>query len=370
MKLRPETTAVTAGRGPHAPGAPVNVAIPLASTYRADGDIAYGRDGNAVWQALEEVLGELEGGDALVFSSGMAAISAVLETLQAGAVVVAPFDAYIGTRQFIEDAAQRRRLSLRLVDIADTNASLDACRGADLLWAESPTNPLLAIADLTALSQGARQLGVPVAVDNTLCTPMLQRPLELGADVVVHSVSKFLSGHSDLVMGATVTRSQDWAERLLKRRSAHGGVPGPIEAFLALRGLRTLPLRMERSQENAGELAKRLSAHPQVARVRYPGLTDHPGHALAAAQMSGYGAMVSFEVSGGEEAANALCQLVKVCVSGTSLGGVETLIERRARWAGEDATPPNLIRMSVGVEHIEDLWNDLDQALAVAGANR
>jgi cystathionine gamma-synthase len=360
---------VASGRGEAAvAGAPVNVAVPLASTYRADGPLSYGREGNAVWDALEEVLGSLEGGQALVFASGLAAIAAVLESLPVGAVVVAPEDAYLGTRGLLADLASRDRLRFSMVDIADTSATLAACDGADLLWCESPTNPLMAIADLGALCEGARAVGVPVVVDNTFATPLLQRPLDLGADVVVHSVTKFLAGHSDLVMGATVTSDPSRLEGLHRRRSLHGAVPGPLEAFLALRGVRTLAVRLERAQANAGELARRLAAHPRVSRVRYPGLVDHPGHDLASRQMDGFGAMLSFEVHGGAPAADAVCDAVRLCVHATSLGGVETLLERRQRWEGEEATPAGLVRVSVGIEDVEDLWSDLEAALDASAA--
>ncbi len=342
----------------------MNVPVPFSSIYRADGDIAYGRDGNAAWEAFEEVIGLLEGGSAVCFASGMAAISAVLETLPAGAKVVAPADAYSGTRRFLADAAARRRLSVQLTDVGDTQATLGACSGASLLWLESPTNPLMTIADISALCDGGHALGASVVVDNTFATPLLQRPLELGADVVVHSVSKFLSGHSDLIMGVAVTRDPGWLDQLRSRRSLHGGIPGVLDAFLALRGVRTLVLRIERSQASASELARRLDTHPEVRVVHYPGLPADPGHALAARQMRGFGAMLSFEVAGGREAADLVCASVKVCVHGTSLGGVETLIERRQRWAGEESLPPGLLRLSVGIEDVEDLWSDLEAALA------
>lgn len=350
----------------------MNVAIPLASTYRSGGSLDYGRDSNAVWEALEEVLGALEGGRALVFGSGMAAIAAVIETLAVGATVVVAEDAYNGTRHFLTDLARRERLSMVPADVTDTDGTLAACaqKGADLLWLESPTNPLMAVADLAALADGAHRLGLPVLVDNTFATPLLQRPLDLGADVVVHSVTKFLSGHSDLVMGVAVTAQDSWGEALAQRRSLYGGVAGPLEAFLALRGVRTLAVRLERAQDNAGELARRLAEHPRVTRVRYPGLADHPGHQLAARQMRGFGAMLAFEVRGGAAGADAVCEAVRLCTPATSLGGVETLIERRARWHGEDATPGDLLRLSVGIEALEDLWSDLDQALTAAAVGQ
>jgi cystathionine gamma-synthase len=359
LNLRPATRAVVVGRGEGRAGEPVNVAVPLASTYRSGGDIAYGREDNSVWQALEEVIGDLEGGTALCFSSGMAAISAVLEAVRQGGLVVAPLDAYSGTRSFLDDAVARGRLGCRLVDIADTDATLRCCEGASLLWIESPTNPLMTIADLKGLCEGAHRAGVPAVVDNTFATPLLQRPLELGADVVVHSVTKFLSGHSDIVMGAVVSRDEGWIESLRTRRTLHGAIAGPLEAFLALRGTRTLEVRLSRAQASAAELARRLDAHPAVGSVRYPGLESDPGHELAASQMDGFGAMLSFELVEGREAADRLCEAVKVCVHGTSLGGVETLIERRQRWPADSYLPAGLVRLSVGIEDVEDLWEDL-----------
>jgi cystathionine gamma-synthase len=222
------------------------------------------------------------------------------------------------------------------------------------------------VADLPALIAGAHDLGMSVAVDNTFATPLLQRPLDLGADVVVHSVSKMLAGHSDVLMGAAVCRSPALLDRLINHRSLHGAIPGPFTAFLALRGMRTLSVRLDRAQANAGSIAERLASRPGVSAVRYPGLSQDPGHARAARQMSGFGAMVSFDVEGGAEPAEAVCAALRILTPGTSLGGVETLIERRARWAGESHLPPGLLRLSVGIEDVEDLWTDLDQAIASA----
>jgi cystathionine gamma-synthase len=360
---RPATIAVRAGRDAES-GAAVNPPIQMSSTFRHGGEQLYARDDNSTWEALEEVLGELEGGAALVFGSGMGAISAVLETLPIGATVVVAEDAYNGTRKWCADAAARGRLGVRLVDVTDTVAVVAACDGAQLVWLESPTNPCLAIADIAAIAAGAHQLGATVVVDNTLATPLLQRPLRLGADVVVHSVTKWLAGHSDLVMGAAITADDGRLEALRERRSLNGAVAASVEAWLALRGVRTLPARLERAQATAGELARRLMTHPAVDRVRYPGLPDDPGHAIAQKQMDGPGAMVSFEVRGGADAAEAVCAAVRVLTPATSLGGVETLIERRGRYAFEEATPPALLRMSVGQEDVEDVWEDLDAALA------
>jgi cystathionine gamma-synthase len=246
------------------------------------------------------------------------------------------------------------------VDVCDTAAVLAAAADADLVWLESPTNPCLDVADLVAICGSC---SCPVVVDNTLATPLLQRPLALGADIVVHSVTKWLAGHSDVVMGAAVVSSDPLLESLRTRRSLGGAVPGPTEAWLALRGVRTLPARLARAEATAGELAVRLSDHPAVSRVRYPGLPSDPGYALASKQMDGPGAMVSFEMRGGAAAADAVCVGVRLLVPATSLGGVETLIERRGKYANEEATPPALLRMSVGQEDVEDLWEDLSQAL-------
>jgi cystathionine gamma-synthase len=369
--LHRSTRAVLLGRPAAVPGAPVNVPVELSATFRADGDDVYGRDDNRTWEAFEAALGGLEGGTALAFGSGVAAIAAVLETVPVGGWVVAAGDAYHGTRRFLTDAADRGRLAVRFVDVTDSDAVLAACeevsggsRPRAVLWLESPTNPLLAIADLPALIEGAHQYGLVVAVDNTFASPLLQAPLEMGADIVVHSVTKLIGGHSDLLLGATVTQSEALLSELRTRRSLHGAIPGPMETFLALRGLRTLPVRLDRAQSTAADLAERLVIRPGVTSVRYPGLPEHPGHKLAARQMRGFGTMLAFEVAGGPDVAEALCRSVQVITPGTSLGGVETLIERRGRWSGESHLPPTLLRLSVGLEHPDDLWWDLDQAIA------
>ena len=358
------TVAVTAGRGAGAPGEPINVPITLSSVFHSlDGDVAYAREHNPTSQALEDAVGALEGGRACTFASGIAAIAAVLETVPVGGSVVAPVDAYTGFRRLLGDLDGKGRLEARLVDITDTDGVLAACDGANLLWIESPTNPMMAVADLPALVTGAHAGGVAVAVDNTFATPLLQRPLNLGADVVVHSATKFLGGHSDVLVGATVTRDDALAERIVSWRTLGGAVPGPVEAWLVLRGIRTLPVRMERAQVNAGELARRLSEHPAVERVRYPGLPSDPGHELASRQMRGFGAMLSLEVHGGAVAADALCDRIRLITHATSLGGVETTMERRSKQEGEEKVPASLVRVSVGCEHIEDLWADVSQAL-------
>jgi cystathionine gamma-synthase len=362
QELHPSTVAVTAGRGAKHPGAPTNLPVTLTSTFHPGGERIYGRDGNPNWSALEEVLGALEGGRALVFSSGMGAIGTVLERAPVGSTVVMPFDAYHGTRKFVYQAAGTGRLSYREIDVSRTDEVLEACEGASLLWLESPTNPLMNVADIPALSAGAHELGANVVVDSTFATPLLQQPLDLGADLVVHSATKYLSGHSDVLVGAVVTRDDQAYDELLELRSLYGAIAGPMEAWLALRGLRTLPLRLERAQSNAGELARRLNAHPAVNRVRYPGLPDDPGHEVAARQMGGFGAMVCFEVADAV-VADRITGALQVVVDATSLGGLETTIDRRSRYSGEEAVPEGLLRLNVGVEFVEDLWTDLSRAL-------
>ncbi|WP_020574800.1 trans-sulfuration enzyme family protein [Actinopolymorpha alba] len=368
-KLALSTLTVTAGRPTVVPDAPLNPPIVLASTYAAGGTAEYGRYDNPTWAAFEEVLGALENGRALAFASGLAAVATVLDLVPAGGVVVAPRHAYLGTLGQLSDLLGDGRLrDVRLVDVADTGEVARAAAGADLVLVESPTNPALEVADLPAVCAAAREAGALVVVDNTFATPILQRPLDAGADVVVHSVTKYLAGHSDVVLGALVTapttRGDDLHERLLARRKQVGAIPGPFETWLALRGLRTLHLRVERACANADELARRLAGHPAVERVRYPGLPTDPGHTRATAQLPAYGAVVAIEVRGGAAAAESVTRATRLWVHTTSLGGVESTLERRRRWSGESPTiPENLIRLSVGIEDVEDLWADLSAAL-------
>jgi cystathionine gamma-synthase len=233
-----------------------------------------------------------------------------------------------------------------------------------MLWIESPTNPAMEVADLPTISAAGRAAGAVVVVDNTFATPLLQQPLVLGADIVMHSATKFIAGHSDVLLGALATADDElWSALELRRRSL-GAIPGPMEAWLALRGFRTLALRLERAQSNAAFLAERLLEHPRVSRVRYPGLADDPGHTRAAAQMSGFGAILSIELGGDEEGAQRVCESTSLWLHATSLGGVESMLERRRRWPAEPSTiPTDLIRLAVGIEHPDDLWNDLAQAL-------
>jgi cystathionine gamma-synthase len=348
----PATRVVALGREPVQPGGQLGAPLVLTSTFHADGPVAYARSGNPTWTAFEEAVGSLEGGDALVTASGMAAVTAVLSLLPHGGTVVVPDAAYNGVVASVAALEAEGAARVRRVDVTDTAAVVDALDGADLLWLESPTNPLLEVADLPSLLAAARTRGVLTAVDNTFATPLVQRPLEHGADVVVHSATKYLSGHSDLVLGVLVTspdeRGRGLRVRLQRHRQLHGGIAGPVETWLALRGLRTLHVRLERATANAAELARRLEGHQAVTRVRHPGV----------------GAIVSIEVAGGADAAERLCSRTRLWVHATSLGGVESTLERRRRHPDEPARVPEaLVRLSVGIEDVEDLWTDLDRAL-------
>lgn len=374
--LSPATVAVTAGRPARVQGGPVNPPVVLSSTYVSAGvpapeDKLYSRSGTETWEPFEDALAQLEGAtqSGVVFASGMAAIASVLAMVPDGGTVVVPRHAYQVTLGFVDDMAQRHRVTVRRVDIADTEAAAAAFAGADLVWIESPTNPMLEVADLPVLVDAAHRAGALVAVDNTFATPLVQRPLESGADLVVHSVTKYLSGHSDVILGAVVTSSEHLAQTVRAYRTLHGAIAGPWEVWLALRGMRTLALRVERAQANAAEIARRLSGHPGVAQVRHPSLPDDPGHEVASRTMDGYGAIIGLRPVGGAAAADAVVDALELWVPATSLGGVESSLERRRRFSTESPTvPEDLLRMSVGIEDVEDLWADLDRALRqVAG---
>ncbi|MFI7484058.1 trans-sulfuration enzyme family protein [Kocuria sp. M1R5S2] len=370
--LRPDTVVVAGGRPAPEHDAPVGPSIVLTSTYRGSGgldpaDRAYGRYSNPTWEDVEDVLARLEGAErpGLLYASGLAAVASVLSLVPAGGRVVMPRHSYQGSLALAADLVSRGLLTTTAVDVADTEEVVAALDGADLLWLESPTNPMLEVADLPALLAAARERGVLTCVDNTFATPLVQRPLDHGADVVVHSVTKYLAGHSDVVLGAAVTSDAGLRARLKGHRSLHGAVPGPFEAWLALRGMRTLALRIERSMATAGELARRLREHPAVAQVRYPGLPGDPGHERAAAQMDGFGSVLAVVPVGDVAAAEAVVQSLRVWTPATSLGGVESLVERRRRHHEEPhSVPETLLRLSVGIENVEDLWEDLDRALS------
>lgn len=359
------TTAVTAGRPAHAPGAPLNTPIHLSSTFHANGHFGYVRDGNPTSEAFEQALGALEGGRALAFASGMGALNAILDLVPPGGVVVAPLHAYSGTMKRIAELEALGRFTVRRAAMDDTVALTKALDDAALVWLETPTNPLFEVCDIKTVSAVAHANDAFVAVDNTFMTPVRQRPLELGADVVMHSATKFIAGHSDALLGALVTANVELHRELAMRRALLGAAPGVLETTLALRGLRTLPLRYDRAEANAMELATRLAAHPAVERVLYPGLVTDPGHATHLAQASGAGAVMSVVLRGDVAGVERVCDSAGIWVHATSLGGVESTIERRARWGLESPdVPPTLVRLAVGIEDVEDLWRDLSAALA------
>lgn len=362
---RPETVAVAAGRPGREPDAPLNQPPVLASTYIGGGEMGYGRYANPSWSALEETVGALEGGRALSFASGMAAVHAILELIPVDGTLVLPQHCYLGVMAVAEERSRRHGLTVRVVDLTDTDAVLQASVGADMVWLESPTNPMMEIADLVTIGAALRDSGITYVVDNTFATPLLQQPFAAGADVVLHSATKFLSGHSDAILGVAVVRADD-AERfelLNGTRRLHGATPGALESYLVLRGIRTLDVRLERAQATAQVLAERLAAHPSVQSVHYPGLVTDGGHRRAAAQMKGYGSLLSIDL-GSADAADRFVAAARLWVHATSLGGVESTFERRRRWPSELPTvPEGLVRMSVGIEHEDDLWDDLAQAL-------
>ena len=327
----------------------MNPPIVFSSTYHAGGPVGYGRYGNESWSALEAAISELEGGQTLSFSSGMAAISAVFSILPIGAPVVASNQGYSGTMSLLNQHHAAGRLEVRFVDITNTEEVVAAIKGAALLWLESPTNPCLDVADLPALIAAAKKQTIGVGVDNTFATPMVQTPLSMGADIVMHSVTKFLAGHSDVVLGSLSISDSALFKRLEESRRLNGSVPGPFEAWLALRGIRTFPVRFRAAEANAKTLVTRLQNHAKVTRVRYPG----------------FGAVISFEIDGNAENAEKVCESSRLITHATSLGGVESLWERRRRWAAESpSVPEQLIRLSVGCEHVDDIWQDIEQALA------
>lgn len=354
--------------------------IHLSTTFLRDPDnqyrsgYAYGRPDNPTVREAEALIAALEGADeALVLGSGMSAATALFLALAPGDHVIAPAVMYWSLRNWLRTEATRWGLAVDLVDMAD----LDAVRAAllpgrtKLVWIETPANPLWSVTDIAAVAELAHAAGAAVAVDSTAATPLLTRPLEHGADIVMHAATKYLAGHSDVVAGALATRSAGplW-ERVKRNRSTLGQILGPFEAFLLIRGMRTLALRVAAASASALALAERLAAHPAVAEVLYPGLPAHPGHTVARRQMSGgFGGMLSLRVRGGERAAIGTAARVELWKRATSLGGVESLIEHRASIEGEGTPcPPDLIRLSTGIEDPEDLFADLDRALRAAHA--
>lgn len=371
--MRPETLAVHAGfRVDPATGA-VAAPIHLSSTFEraADGSFPsgyiYTRSGNPNRSDLETALAALEGGAAAAaFASGSAATAAILQALAPGDHVIAPVDTYHGTRKLLREVFGPWGLTASFVDMSDPGAVRAAVRpNTRLIWAETPSNPRLLITDLAAMAEIARGAGARLVCDNTWATPVCQRPFEHGADLVMHSTTKYIGGHSDLLGGAVIGKEEDdFFRRIRLIQGAGGAVPSPFDCWLALRGIRSLPWRMRGHVENAAAVAAFLSDHPAVAATHYPGLPDHPGNAVAARQMAGFGGMVSFEVRGDGARAMAVAARVKLFTRATSLGGVESLIEHRASIEGPDTpTPPTLLRLSIGLEHQDDLIEDLDYAL-------
>ncbi|MGR7023643.1 cystathionine gamma-synthase [Geodermatophilus sp. URMC 62] len=374
------TRAIHAGQDPDPATGDVVVPLHLATTFKQDGvgglrgGYEYARSGNPTRTALQEALAALEEGrTGLAFASGLAAEDTLLRTVcRPGSHVVLGGDAYGGTFRLISRVASRWGVEHTPADLNDVDALRAAIRPETrLVWCETPTNPLLNVADIALVAEVAHAAGALLVVDNTFASPYLQRPLTLGADVVVHSTTKYLGGHSDVVGGALVVGDdEELAEQLAYHQNAMGAVSGPLSDWLVLRGIKTLGVRMDRHQDNAGRIAEHLLAHDAVSRVLYPGLPDHPGHDIAAKQMSGPGGMLSFRLADGEEAALRVCERARLFTLAESLGGVESLIEHPHRMTHASAAgsplevPADLVRLSVGIEDVEDLLADLEQALA------
>ncbi len=380
------TRAIHAGQDPDPSTGAVVTPIYQVSTYKQDGiggfrsGYEYSRSANPTRTALEECLAALEGGGrGFAFASGLAGQDTVVRALlTSGDHVVVPSDAYGGTYRYFNTVARAQGIEHSVAPVADVDAVRAAIRPGTtkLVWVESPTNPLLGIADITAIAELAHEAGAVLVVDNTFATAYLQNPLSLGADVVTHSTTKYAGGHSDVVSGAVVTAQEvtvpgfeDVADRITFHQNAIGGVAGPFDSWLVLRGLKTLAVRMERHCDNAEAVVDFLTGHPAVASLLYPGLPDHPNHVVASKQMRRFGGMVSFLLAAGEEAAVAVCGATRLWTLGESLGGVESLIEHPGRMthasvAGTELqVPANLVRLSVGIEDVDDLVADLDAAL-------
>jgi cystathionine gamma-synthase len=371
--MRIETLAVHAGRKGEGGTRDVTPAIHLSTTFqKADdgslpGGYLYGRSNNPNRESLEQALASLEeGAAALAFSSGSAATFALFQSLHPGDHVVAPEDAYYGTAVLLKNHLDSWGLKSIFVDMRDLTAIERAVTPATrLIWAETPSNPLLTVCDIRGIAAIAKKSGALLACDNTWATPLLQRPLELGADVVMHSITKYLSGHSDVLSGTLIFKQADAVfEKARSVQRDGGAVPSPFECWLTLRGLQTFPYRVRAHSENAQRVAEFLSRQPRIEAVHYPGLPSHPGHKIAAGQMSGFGGMLSIQVKGGQAEAFKLAAAVKLFTHATSLGGAHSLIEHRASVEGPATrTPVNLLRLSVGLEHPDDLIEDLEQAL-------
>jgi cystathionine gamma-synthase len=371
--MRIETLAVHAGHAVDPATGAVNPPIYLTTTFARDAEgnlphgFIYARSDNPTRRELERALAVLEGGETgIAFASGMAATAAVFQSMLPGEHVIAPRDAYYGTAKLLREVMAGWGLASTLVDMTDLHAVAAAVTAETrLIWIETPSNPSLAVTDIARVSEIAHAAGARCVCDNTWATPVLQRPLALGCDLVMHSTTKYLGGHSDLTGGALVSPADDeWAARLRTLQALGGAVPSAFDCWLLMRGIRSLPWRMRGHCENAAAVATFLAGHEAVEIVHYPGLASDPGHALAERQMTAFGGMVSMEVKGGAEAALGVVRRVKLFTPATSLGGTESLIEHRASVEGpESRTPPGLLRLSIGLEHADDLIEDLDQAL-------
>jgi cystathionine gamma-synthase len=375
--MHPDTIAIHAARIPDPVTGAIAPPIHLSTTFQRaeDGSYPQGfdyiRSDNPTRQQLEQALAAMEGGTvAAAFSSGSAATMAVLQTLKPGDHAIAPVDAYSGTGKLLRTVLMPWGLQVSFVDMTDLTQVHQAMQpNTKLLWVETPSNPLLKISDIAALATLSHENGAVCVCDNTWATPMLQRPLELGADLVVHSTTKYFGGHSD-VLGGAVMAAEDTElfQKVRHVQTTGGAVASPFDSWLVLRGMQTLPCRMRVHCANAQRIAEFLAHHPTVEQVHYPGLEQHSGHAIARRQMSGFGGMLSVQVYGGREAAFAIAAQVKLFTRATSLGGVESLLEHRASIEGPDSqTPDNLLRLSIGLEYVDDLIADLDQAMTATG---
>ncbi len=369
--MKVETIAVQAGRELTDETGAVMPPIYPSSTYHRGNQagMVYSRIDNPNRHSLETCMTALEGGDhAIAFASGMAAVSAVFQSLSSGDHILLADDTYFGVRELTTDIFARWGLDYSLVDMTDINALHSSIQpNTRLIWAETPSNPMLKITDLAAVGEIARSSDIVFGVDGTWATPLLQKPLELGADLVVHSSTKYLGGHSDLIGGIVIMKETgEMAERIRTIQGIGGAVPSPFDSWLLLRGIRTLPYRMQGHCTNAKRVAEFLVSHPDVGHVHYPGLAEHPGHDIAARQMSDFGGMLSIQVHGGGERAAAIASATRLFTEATSLGGVESLIEHRKPVEGKNSlTPDNLLRLSVGLEHPEDLIADLSHAIEI-----
>ena len=369
---KPLSIDTLAVRGGHYPklGEGISPAIDLSTTFYlpadgAEGILAYGRSDVPAYRLFEQAVADVERAEhALVFNSGTSSMIALADELKAGDRVVFTQDAYHGFLVYAREELPKRGITVDFIDFTDLSAVEKAIPGAALAWVETPTNPHLHVTDLRAVGAICAQHGVRWVVDNTFSTPVLTRPVEYGAWAVLESVTKYLGGHTDVLLGAVATNDADLRERMEHQRARIGTQPDGFSCWLARRGMQTLPLRVRRQSESALRIATELHAHPKVGRVYYPGLPDDPGHEVASRQMcGGFGGMLSFVVAGGKAAANRLTELTEVWVPATSLGSVESLIERRSRWDGDEVVDPALLRLSTGIEDPDDLWNDLAQAL-------